>query len=81
MYQGRHDEHTEVAMEMVGWELQAWINTSEVVMSLIRYDLILGESRHGRIRNKMPCLGVGGRFSTGNHPGTLCVNRWADDTP
>jgi hypothetical protein len=49
LYQGHHDEHTEVAMEMVGWELQAWMNTLEVVMGLIRFDLILGESRRGRI--------------------------------
>ena len=49
MYQGRHDEHTEVAMEMVGRESQAWMNTLEVVMGLIRYDLILGKSSCGRI--------------------------------
>ncbi len=49
MYQGRHDEHTEVTMEMVGWESQAWMNTFEVAMGLIRYDLILVESRRGSI--------------------------------
>ncbi len=49
MYHRRHDEHTEVAMEMVGRKLQAWMNTLEGVMGLIRFDLILGESRHGRI--------------------------------